>query len=78
MFERRYNAVLLFALQDHIVAEKKIKMLELETLFMLVNAALHEYGPRFRLFEYGPKKWAKPHLKVFFKTKIENFLTLII
>ena len=45
-------------------------MLELETLFMLVNAVL---------YKYGPKKWAKPHSKVFlrkslsFRTKIENF-----
>ena len=55
------------------MAEKEIKTLELETLFMSVNAVL---------CEYGPKKWAKPHLKVFlrkslnFRTKTENFLTL--
>ena len=27
-------------------AEKDIKMLELETLFMVVNAVLYEYGPQ--------------------------------
>ena len=37
----------LFAFQKYIVAEKEFKMLELETLFMLVNAVLYEYGPRF-------------------------------
>ena len=48
----------------------KIKILEQETLFMLVNAVS---------YECGPKKWAKPNLKVFlrkslnFTTKIENF-----
>ena len=34
-----------------------------ETLFMLVNAVLYEYGPRFCLYEYGPPKWS--YLKVF-------------
>ena len=29
-------------------------MLELETLFMLVNAVLYENGPKFCLYEYGP------------------------
>ena len=28
----------MFAFQEYIIAEKEIKMLELETLFMLVNA----------------------------------------
>ena len=36
-----------------------------ETLFMLVNAVLYEYGPRFCLYEYGPSKWLKSNLKVF-------------
>ena len=46
-------------------------MPELETLFMLVNAAL---------YEYGFPKWAKLHLKAFFSkplnfgSKIEIFL----
>ena len=42
-------------------------MLELEILFLLVNSFLYEYGPRFCLYEYGLKKWAKLHLKVFWK-----------
>ena len=35
----------LFAFQKYISPEKEIKMLELETLFTLVNAVLYEYGP---------------------------------
>ena len=35
----------LFAFEEHITAEKEIKMLKLKTLFMLVNAVLYEYGP---------------------------------
>ena len=59
----------MFAVQEYIIAEKEIKMLELENLFMLVNAVL--YG-------YGPSKWEKLNLKVFlkkswsFRNKIEN------
>ena len=54
-------------------------MLELKTLFMLVNAVSYEYSPKFCLYEYGPQKWAKPHLKGFLRkslklsTKAENF-----
>ena len=54
-------------------------MLELETLFMLVNDDLYEYGLRFCLYEHGPPKWVKPHVKVFlrkslsFKIKIAYF-----
>ena len=38
--------------QEYFIAMKEIKMLVLETLFMLVNMlcsliVLHEYGPRF-------------------------------
>ena len=47
-------------------------MVELEEFFMLVNAVLYEYGPRIRIYEYDPKKWAKPHLKVFLKKSL-NF-----
>ena len=36
--------------QKYVVAEKEIKMLKLETLFMLVNAVLYEYDPRFCLY----------------------------
>ena len=39
---------------EYVIAEKEIKLLELETLFMLLNAVLYEYGPRFCLYEYGP------------------------
>ena len=35
---------------------REIKMLELETLYVLVNAVLQEYGPRFCSSEYGPPK----------------------
>ena len=39
------------------MAEKeKIKMLELQTLFVLVNAVLYKYDPRFCLYEYGTIK----------------------
>ena len=34
------------------IAEKEIKMLEMETLFMLVNAVLYKYVTRFSLYEY--------------------------
>ena len=60
----------MIAVQEFITAAKEIKMLEQEILFVLVNAVL---------YEYGPKKLAKPNLKVFlrkslnFRTKIENF-----
>ena len=39
----------MFAFQEYTIAEKEIKMLQLEALFMLVNnySVLHEYGPRF-------------------------------
>ena len=37
----------MFAFQKYIIAAKEIKMLKLKTLFMLVNAVLQEYGPRF-------------------------------
>ena len=51
---------------------KKLKCLEQETLFVVVNAVL---------YEYGHKKWAKPNLEVFLRkssnfklrTKIKNF-----
>ena len=62
-----------------IIAKKEIKMLELETLFMLVNDNLYEYGLRFCLYEHGPPKWVKPHVKLFlrkslnFKIKIAYF-----
>ena len=32
----------MFAVQEYIIAEKEIKMLEVETLFMLVNAVLYK------------------------------------
>ena len=65
-------------LRIYYLNEKEIKMLKLETLFMLVNVLcsltlLYEYGQRFL------KKWAKPYSKIFlakylnFRTKIENF-----
>ena len=41
-----YNALLLLAFQEYIIAVKEIKMLKLETLLTLVNIALFEYGPR--------------------------------
>ena len=53
----------MFAVQEYIIAEKKIKMVEVKTLFMLVNAVV---------YEYGLKKWAKPNLKVFLR-KSYNF-----
>ena len=68
-------------------------MLQLETLFMLVDAVLYEYGPRFCLYEYGPKfclfeygpeKWAKSHFEAClrkslnFSSKLESFSTLVI
>ena len=62
---------------------KKIKMLELETFFVLVNAVLYKHPTRFCLYEYSPKKLAILRLKVFlrkslnFRTKLENFWTLI-
>ena len=37
------------AFQEYFIAEKEKKMLELETLFMLVNCVSYEYGPRFCL-----------------------------
>ena len=40
----------MFAFQEYVTAEKEIKMLELETMFMLGNAVLYEYGPRFSLY----------------------------
>ena len=56
-------------------------MLELETLFMLMNAVLYEYGPRFCVYEYCMtlENGQKHHLLAFlrkpsnFRTKIENF-----
>ena len=39
---------------EYVIAKKEIKLLELETLFMLLNAVLYKYGPRFCLYEYGP------------------------
>ena len=36
--------------QEYIIAEKEIKMLELETLFTMVNTVLYEYGLRFCLY----------------------------
>ena len=63
------------------MAEKEIKTPELETLFMLVNAVLYEYGPRFCFTSrVWHQKSAKPHLKVFlrkslnFRTKIEVYI----
>ena len=37
MLKRRYDAVFCLRFQENVVAEKESKMLELETLFMLVN-----------------------------------------
>ena len=53
--QKCYNA-LLFDFQEYIIAETEIKMLVLETLFMLVNTVLYEYDTK--CF----KKWAKPFL----------------
>ena len=36
----------LLAFQESTIAVKETEMLELETLFMLVNTVLREYGPR--------------------------------
>ena len=44
----------MFAFEEYIIAEKDIKMLQSETLFILVNATLYEHGPRFCFYEYGP------------------------
>ena len=55
----------MFAFQAYIIAKQKIKMLEPETLLMLMNVVLYEYGPRLCLYKYDSKKWAKPHIKVF-------------
>ena len=47
-----------------ILAEKQIKMPELETLFMLVNAVLYEYWPILCSYEYclsmAPKNGHSP------------------
>ena len=43
--------------------QKKLKCLEQETLFVLVNAVL---------YEYGRKKWAKLNIKVFLRESL-NF-----
>ena len=69
----------LFAVQKYVIAEKEIKMLELETLFMLVNILSYKTS-----MASGKKKWAKLYLKIFLKkslnikSKIENFWTLMI
>ena len=47
------------------IAEKETKMLELENLFI-------QYVGECCLYEYGPEKWIKPHLKVL----LRKFLTL--
>ena len=56
---------------SRIYYRKETKMLKLETLFMLVNAVLYEYGPRFCVYDYTYclQKWVelKPHLKVFLR-----------
>ena len=54
--------------------EKKLKCWNRKLCLLLVNAVS---------YEYGPKNWVKPHLKVFekifkFRNKIGNFWTLII
>ena len=38
--------MLYVAFQEHIIVVKEFKMLELETLFLLVKTVLYEYGPR--------------------------------
>ena len=57
-------------------------MLELETMFILLNAALYEYRLRFSLSEYCPSMSAKIGKALFrrifekslnFRTKAENF-----
>ena len=48
----------MFTVQEYIIAAKEMKMLEVETLFMLVNDVL---------YEYGSKKSAKSNLKVFLR-----------
>ena len=63
----------MFAFQEHIIAEKEIKRVELETLFMLVNYCVIRAWPQIL------EKWVKHYLKMFlrkcinFRTKIENF-----
>ena len=42
LFERRYDALLLLAPQEYIIAERELKMLEQENLFILENAVLYE------------------------------------
>ena len=82
-----YDALLCLLFKNVFIAEKEIKMLELETMFMLLNAALYEYGLRFSLPEYGPSMSAKIGKALFrsifekswnFRTKAEKFWTLII
>ena len=52
-------------------------MLKLETLFMLVNAVLYDYGPRF--FKKGQSLYQKKFCETLlnFRIKTENFRTLI-
>ena len=40
----------LFAFQEYVIAKKETKKLELETLLMLMNAVLCDYGSRFCLY----------------------------
>ena len=60
----------LFAFQEYTIAEKEIKMLELETLLMLVNG-VERVWPQILFIqvwsEYGPKKWQSPFKSIFEK-----------
>ena len=44
----------LFAFQKHFIGVKEFEMLELETLVMLVNTVLYEYGPKSLKYGQSP------------------------
>ena len=47
LLERRYDARLCLLFKNmYIIADREIKMLEVESLFMLVKAVLYEHGPQ--------------------------------
>ena len=60
------------------MAEKEIKILKLETLFMLVNAVTTRMAPDFVYASMAPKNGQSPIQRIFkkslnFRTKVENF-----
>ena len=67
-----FSSVCFSRIYCQIFVDKEIKMLELETMFIVVKAVLYKYGPRFCLYTSMAQKMSKVPFKTIFE-KIFKF-----